>query len=266
MEEALGHWDEVRRLQDRVERAVSANTGTPCVLAPRTLLLSPAASSVSTARRGVVDLVREGILSGDYSPDRPLRIDALALQFGVSHMPVREALRRLETEGLVTLTPHRGARPVVVTSEVVADLFDVRAVVEAFMTRRAALRMTPDGLAALEAIESRYEKAAAKRNVADALQANRDFHCAINTIAGNRDGTLILDRHWRLIGALWRIHGYETDRFEGVIADHRQMLASFAARDVEGAGALSAAHCTRAKQTLLRRMDARRTVRRKVAA
>jgi len=214
----------------------------------------------------VVDLLREGILDGAYSPDRPLRIDALALQFGVSHMPVREALRRLETEGLVTLTPHRGARALAVTPDVVADLFDVRALVEAFMTRRAALRMTSEGLAALEGIQARYDKAAARRNVVDALQANRDFHCAINAIAGNHDGTLILDRHWRLIGALWRIHGYETDRFAGVIADHRQMLAAFAACDVEGAGALSAAHCTRAKQTLLQRMGKRRVARRKEAA
>ncbi len=205
----------------------------------------------------VVDLLRDGILAGTYSPDRPLRIDALALQFGVSHMPVREALRRLETEGLVTLTPHRGARVVEVTPHVVADLFDVRMLVEAFMTRRAAERMTPGGLAVLDAIEARYEKAAARRNVAAALQANREFHCAINVIAGNHDGTLILDRHWRLIGALWRVHGYETDRFAGVIADHRQMLTAFAARDVEGAGALSAAHCTRAKQTLLQRMRSR---------
>lgn len=207
----------------------------------------------------VVDRLRDGILAGTFSPDRPLRIDALASQFGTSNMPVREALRRLETEGLVTLTPHRGARPVEVTPRFVAELFDVRTLVEAFMTRRAAERITPEGMAALVAIERRYEDAASRRDVTAALQANRDFHRAINVIADNRDGTLVLDRHWRLIGALWRVHGYETDRFAGVIADHQQMLTAFAAHDVEGAGALSAAHCTRAKQTLLHRMRSRDT-------
>jgi len=214
----------------------------------------------------VVDHLRDRILAGAYAADRPLRIDALALHFGVSHMPVREALRRLETEGLVTLTPHRGARVVEVTPRFVADLFDVRTLVEAFMTRRAVERITAEGLATLEGIQVRYEDAAAERNVADALHANRDFHRTINVIADNRDGTLILDRHWRLIGALWRVYGYETDRFAGVIADHRHLLTSFATRDVEGAGALAAAHCTRAKQTLLQRMPTGRQSHVKAAA
>lgn len=203
----------------------------------------------------VVDRLRDDILSGTYSRDRPLRIDSLALHFGVSHMPVREALRRLETEGLVTLTPHRGARVVEVTPRFVADLFDVRTLVEAFMTRRAVLRATGDGIAALEGIAACYEDAATRGSVDEAFGANRDFHQAINGMADNHDGSLILDRHWRLIGALWRVYGYATDRFAGVIADHRQMLTAFASGDAEGAGALSAAHSTRAKQTLLHRMQ-----------
>lgn len=214
----------------------------------------------------VVDRLRDRILAGAFSPDRPLRIDALALHFGVSHMPVREALRRLETEGLVSLTPRRGARVIDVTPRFVADLLDVRTLVESFMTRRAVERITPEALRALEAIESRYEGAAARSDVADALHANRDFHRAINRIADNHDGALILDRHWRLIGALWRVYGYEPDRFAGVIADHRQMLTAFAARDVDGAGALAAAHSTRAKQTLLHRMEIQRVARARAAA
>lgn len=224
----------------------------------------PDAAAIQDAE--IVDGLRDRILAGTYSPDRPLRIDALALHFGVSHMPVREALRRLETEGLVTLTPHRGARVVDVTPRFVADLFEVRTLVEAFMTRRAVERTTPAEFAALEAIETRYEHAAARHDVTDALHANRDFHRTINVIADNHDGSLILDRHWRLIGALWRVHGYETDRFAGVIADHRQMLTAFAARDADGAGALSAAHTTRAKQTLLHRMQLSAAARPKAAA
>lgn len=206
----------------------------------------------------VVDRLRDRILAGAFSPDRPLRIDALALHFGVSHMPVREALRRLETEGLVSLTPRRGARVIDVTPRFVADLLDVRTLVESFMTRRAVERITPEALRALEAIESRYEGAAARSDVADALHANRDFHRAINRIADNHDGAPIRRQ--------WRVYGYEPDRFAGVIADHRQMLTAFAARDVDGAGALAAAHSTRAKQTLLHRMEIQRVARARAAA
>ena len=68
------------------------------------------------------------------------------------------------------------------------------------------------------------------------------------------DGSLILDRHWRLISALWRGYGYPPDRFASVIADHQQLLTAFAEHDADSAQALSAAHSTRAKQNLLRRM------------
>jgi len=204
----------------------------------------------------IADRLRDRILAGAFAPNSPLRIDALALQFQVSHMPVREALRRLETEGLLTLLPHRGARVVEVTPRFVADIFDLRTLVEAFMTRRAAERATTQDIASLQAIQARYEAAAARDDVADALQANREFHRSINTLAANHDGELILDRHWRLITALWRVYGYQADRFAGVIADHRQMLWALEMRDVEGAGALSAAHSTRAKQNLLQRMQA----------
>lgn len=202
----------------------------------------------------ITDHLRDGILSGLFAPNSPLRIDALATQFNVSHMPIREALRRLESEGLLDTVPNRGARVVEVTPAFVADIFDLRTLIESFMTRRAAERITPAQLAELQAIQARYEAAAKSEDVPAALAANRVFHSTINTISGNRDGSLILDRHWRLISALWRVYGYQTERFEGVINDHRQLLEALAEHDGEGAAALSAAHSTRAKQMLLKRM------------
>ncbi|MFZ4288089.1 GntR family transcriptional regulator [Variovorax sp. HJSM1_2] len=202
----------------------------------------------------ITDHLRDGILSGLFAPHSPLRIDALATQFQVSHMPIREALRRLESEGLLDSVPNRGSRVVAVTPAFVADIFDLRSLVEAFMTRRAAERITAQQLAELQVVQTRYEAAAQSQDVAAALAANRAFHSAINNIAGNRDGSLILDRHWRLISALWRVYGYQTDRFEAVISDHRQLLAALAEHDGEAAAALSAAHSMRAKQTLLQRM------------
>lgn len=202
----------------------------------------------------ITDRLRDSVVDGTFAPNSPLRIDALATHYGVSHMPIRESLRRLESEGLLTMTPNRGARVVAITTEFVADLFNLRTLIEAFMARRAAERIQPDQLADLHAIQARYESAARKKDVAAALAANREFHTAINLIAGNRDGILILDRHWRLISALWRGYGYQSDRFASVIADHQQLLTAFTDRDADAAEALAAAHSTRAKQSLLRRM------------
>lgn len=202
----------------------------------------------------ITDQLRDHILHGRLPAHSPLRIDALATQFGVSHMPIREALRRLESEGLLTMAPNRGARVVEITPSFVADIFDLRTLIESFMTRRAAERMTEADLQRLHAIEARYEAAAHLQDVAAALQANREFHTAINMSSGNRDGCLILDRHWRLLTALWRGYGYPPNRFTHVMADHQMLLEAFAARDGEGAAAIAAAHSTRAKQALLARM------------
>ena len=208
----------------------------------------------ATAELDIADQLRDGIVRGLFAPQSPLRIDALATQFGVSHMPIREALRRLETEGLLTTTPNRGARVVEVTPAFVADILDLRTLIESFMARRAAERITPAQLAELQAIQIRYEAAAEQQDARAALLTNREFHVAISNIADNRDGSLILDRHWRLISALSRGYGYQVQRFANVVADHRQMLVAFAERDADGAAALSAAHSTRAKQLLLARM------------
>lgn len=213
--------------------------------------------SSTVEENDIADRLRDLILAGSFAPHSPLRIDALALQFNVSHMPVREALRRLETEGLLTLLPHRGARVAEVTPRFVSDILELRTQVEAFMTRRAAERAVPEDMEKLYAIQARYEEAAARGNVADALKANRQFHQMINAIADNRDGVLILDRHWRLMTALWRVYGYEANRYTEVITDHRRMLAALQTRDAEGAGILSAAHCMHAKHNLIERMHAK---------
>ncbi|APW39188.1 hypothetical protein RD110_19835 [Rhodoferax koreense] len=209
----------------------------------------------------VTEQLRDGIVSGLFAPHSPLRIDALATQFGVSHMPVREALRRLEAEGLVTTEPNRGARAAEVTPDFVANILDLFTFVEAYVTRRAAERATSAQLSELQAIQARYEAAAERQDATASLWTNREFHGAIHAMAGHSDGSLILDRHWRLIGALWRTDGHQVQNFTHVIADHRQILAALIEHDSDGAAALAAAHATRAKQILLARMRENRASR-----
>lgn len=191
----------------------------------------------------ITDKLRDAIINRqEFAAGAPLRIDALATRFGVSHMPIRAALQRLESEGLIVTQPNKGARVVAVDENFVAHMLDMRILIESYLARRATERMTPERLAHLEMLRARHEDAVARGDAADALMANRDFHAAIHHIADNRDANLILDRHWRLIRALWRCYGYQSDRFAGVVADHRQLLAAFAAGDSESAAAVSAAH------------------------
>src|SRR4051794_15630849 len=93
-----------------------------------------------------VEALRERILRGDYPEGEPLRQDALADELGVSRIPVREALRQLEAEGLVTFNPHRGAVVSTLSLDEIEELFQLRADIECDLLRRAIPNMTPEQL------------------------------------------------------------------------------------------------------------------------
>src|SRR3954452_12204296 len=124
----------------------------------RTTVASPvplySATPAATSRPGVVPIqrqtiagmtleaLRDRILRGEYPEGEPLRQDAIAIELGVSRIPVREALRQLEAEGLVTFTPHRGAVVSTLSIDEIVELFELRAEIESDLLRRSIPHMT----------------------------------------------------------------------------------------------------------------------------
>ena len=170
--------------------------------------------------------IRDDIVSGKLAFGTRLRIDEMAMRYGVSHMPVREALRVLHGEGLVIIEPNRGARVLTVHPGFIEDLFDMRTALETML---------------------------AKRDFASVAEANRRFHTAINDAAGNPGALVIVDRHWLLLSALLRRYGHGEERFQRVIDDHQHIIHSIERRDAAAAAALMGAHIEKAKNNLLRR-------------
>src|SRR3954451_3898009 len=97
----------------------------------------------------IPQLLRDDIIAGQLPFGSRLRIEELALRYGVSHMPVREALRVLHGEGLVVIEPNRGARVRPIYRGFIEDVFDVRCAIETMLARRAAERRTPAHLVRL---------------------------------------------------------------------------------------------------------------------
>src|SRR3954447_25119734 len=104
--------------------------------------------TVGGARQSLVDIayvaIRDSITSGSLLPGTRLREAALAKHFSISTTPVREALRRLDREGLVRLSPNRGAVVAEFNLREILDLFEIREVLECRAVRRAASQPTPD--------------------------------------------------------------------------------------------------------------------------
>jgi DNA-binding GntR family transcriptional regulator len=204
----------------------------------------------------VQQLLRDDIINGAIAFGARLRIDELATRYGVSHMPVREALRELHGQGLVVIEHNRGARVRPIHIGFVEDLFDIRSAVETMLARRASERRTDAHLRQLQDAEADLEMFVARGEYASVPVANREFHGVINDAAGNPGALSLVDRHWILVAALWQRYGYDQDRFKGVIDDHHHLIRAISRRDATSATMLMGAHIEKAKHDLLERIAA----------
>src|SRR5215208_5109877 len=123
--------------------------------------------------------LRERILRGDYPEGEPLRQDALADELGVSRIPVREALRQLESEGLVVFNPHRGAVVSSLSLDEIAELFELRAEIECDLVRRAIPLITEQQLERATEVLDEFEAALAAGEASRWGQLNWHFHAAL---------------------------------------------------------------------------------------
>jgi len=125
------------------------------------------------------DAIRERILRGHYAEGSPLRQDAIAVELGVSRIPVREALRQLEAEGLVTFNPHRGAVVSTLSLQQIRELFELRAEIEGDLIRRAVPRMTAEDHARASETLDAYDLALRGGQVGLWGALNWQFHSAL---------------------------------------------------------------------------------------
>ncbi len=201
--------------------------------------------------------IRDDILAGELAFGTRITTADLAQRYGVSQMPIREALRELLGEGLVTKEPNRGARVRSIDPDFVGNIFDIRNALEVLMVRRAARLRTPEQVERMWAIEHDLEACVLQQDYAGALLANRHLHQLISEIAANPDAQALLDRHWLLLAGLWRENKYSPQRYDGVINDHRHLIEAIGAGDAEASAILMQAHVLKAKQVLLRLIEQR---------
>ena len=139
--------------------------------------------------------VRERILSGEFTPGSVLNQESLAGTIGISTTPLREALRRLASEGLVALGTHRDARVAPLTADEAGDLFEVRRSMDALAAGLAAQRRTDADIAALEAAAEEL-RPLIEGVGAEVLGAHRAFHAALYRASHNAMLIDLLDGLW----------------------------------------------------------------------
>lgn len=182
-----------------------------------------------TMQQIVTDRVRSAILSGQFGPGERVPQDELAQQLGVSRMPVREALRILESEGLVELRPHRGAVVVDLLPEDIAEVFEIRAMLEGKAAALAAPNLTDDTLARLRAIAGQLE--GASNDEERWLALNREFHTAIYPASGWPRLCQMIEQQRNVVQPYIRAALAFVGRTGTAREEHRAILAAAEARD-----------------------------------
>ncbi|WP_285245638.1 GntR family transcriptional regulator [Pseudarthrobacter sp. fls2-241-R2A-127] len=189
-------------------------------------------------RETVRDTLRTRIFEGHYAPGTRLVERDLAAEFSVSRLPVREALRMLRQEGLISDRGARGAEVSSLSPKDVEDLFDVRQSLEVLACRLAARRATAEDLAYLKGLLDNAEGFLAKGAVMEAHRSNSEFHDAITGIADNNFLKSALEP---LQGRMHWLFRHVSDLPE-LISEHRELYTAIASGDPDRAAAQSASH------------------------
>jgi len=195
-----------------------------------------------TLRERVHDRLKQEILANRYAPGAELLEVPLSEELGVSRGPIREALRSLESEGLVEITPRRGAVVVSLTKRDFLEAYQVREALEALGVRLAVPRLTERALDSLDDRIERMAEHAASGDVDAFFEANAGFHEAFMESSEN---SMLIEAYRRLMaqmGPYRRPSARLRGNVERSVAEHREIVVAARARDVDAAVALLMKH------------------------
>ena len=190
----------------------------------------------------VRDRLREDILAGRLEPGTELSEVALAREFGTSRGPLREALGRLASEGLVTITPRRGAVVAQLSREEFIDAYQVREALETLAVRLAVPLMSDAEISHLRELCELMDRAARANEVHVFFETNNSFHEAL--VRGSRNRKLH-DVHRMLVGQMVPYLPRSLElrgNLQQSVAEHQAILAAIEERDSERAARLLAEH------------------------
>ncbi|KIC45696.1 GntR family transcriptional regulator [Ruegeria sp. ANG-S4] len=201
--------------------------------------------------------LRERILSGDLIEGETIRQEALAEDYDVSRMPVREALKQLDAEGLVRLATNRGATVTEHSPEEIAEIFDLRGLLEVDLFRRAIPAMTAAQLGLCQDILEQMEASYDANDVAQWGALNQRFHAALYAPARRSLTNELLHRVSLQSDRYIRMHLSVMEQRGLARKEHRELLRLAQAGQTDAACTLLAEHIQRAKNQLLGLMAAR---------
>ena len=198
----------------------------------------------------VFNTLRQAILRGELKPGERLMEIQLANKLGVSRTPIREAIRKLELEGLVLMIPRKGAEVAQITEKSLRDVLEVRRALEELAVELAFNRMTEQGLADLEQAEEAFEAVLAHDDITVVAAADVAFHDAIYQATDNQKLIQLLNK---LREQMYRFRVEYLKRKEchpQLLAEHRNIIKAIKEGEREKAIEITCQHIDNQVETV----------------
>jgi DNA-binding GntR family transcriptional regulator len=202
-------------------------------------------------REVVFHTLREAILTGELKPGEHLMEVKLANKLGVSRTPIREAIRKLELEGLVVMTPRRSAEVAKITKEDLVDVLEVRRVLESLAMELSCKNRTGQDIALLNENLQSFRVCIKENNLTDIAVTDVQFHEIIYKSTGNKRLNQIL---YNLREQMYRYRlEYIKDKEtrHNLILEHEEIIKAIEERDVQKAKEAILLHINNQEQTIL---------------
>ena len=181
---------------------------------------------------GITERLRRAIIAGTIRPGERIRVAELERKFGVSHIPIREALRRLQSEGFVEISPRRTTIAAGVDLADLANIYDLRRIIEIEIGRRALSRMTKSDIDAVRRALESFQAVASDPSSGEFWERHRDFHWALLAPAANPTVQRVLDHLWQSSERYVRLFVSTFATMDTVMGLHVELYEACAGGDV----------------------------------
>lgn len=207
----------------------------------------------------VFNTLRQSILIGELKPGERLMEIHLANRLGVSRTPIREAIHKLEREGLVTITPRRGAEVAQITEKSMNDVLEVRQALDALCVELACDRITEEGTEALRKACDHFEQCVNTGDSKRIAQADVALHDIIVQATGNQRLIQLVNN---LSEQMYRYrfeYIKDSSQHQTLVNEHRIIYQSIVCKDKETAAAAARTHIDNQKKAIMRQIRLDRT-------
>jgi DNA-binding GntR family transcriptional regulator len=202
----------------------------------------------------VYQQLKTAILTGVFRPGQTLRQEDVAKQLGVSRGPLREALPKLEAEGMIISMPHRGCAVVSLAPSEIAEIFELRAMLESSLAKAAARQKDPESVHALRELCAEMRELTVSKAEADRLrwcELNYELHNMLLAVAGRRHHLRFLEMVRALAEPYIRMEISLTGSLMDAQLEHEMLIEAFSNGDCERLEKLTRDHVQHTAQRLM---------------